>query len=86
MARYIDKDKIPYYLDTSEEAPMEGRKIAFKSDVDKIPTADVEEVKHGEWIEDGDYQVCSVCGEEHHWDEYRATYCDACGAKMDGRK
>ena len=41
MARYIDADKIPYYLDTSEEAPMEGRKIAFKSDIEKIPTADV---------------------------------------------
>ena len=41
MARYIDADKIPYYLDTSEEAPMEGRQIAFKSDIEKIPTADV---------------------------------------------
>ena len=42
---YIGRDKIPYYIDTSEEAPMEGRKIAFKSDIDKLPTADVEEIK-----------------------------------------
>ena len=55
-------------------------------DISKIPAADVEEVKHGEWIEDGEYQICSVCGEEHHWDEYRATYCEDCGAKMDGGK
>ena len=41
MPRYIDADKIPYYLDTSEEAPIEGRQIAFKSDIEKIPTADV---------------------------------------------
>ena len=41
MARYIDVEKIPYYLDTSEEAPMEGRMIAYKSDIDKFPTADV---------------------------------------------
>lgn len=41
---YIDVDKIPYYLDTSENAPMEGRRVAFKSDIDKIPTADVAEV------------------------------------------
>ena len=47
--------------------------------------ADFVEVKHGEWIVDGEYQVCSVCGEEHHWDEYRATYCEDCGAKMDGK-
>lgn len=53
---------------------------------DFINKADVAEVKHGEWIEDGEYQICSVCGEEHHWDEYRATYCEDCGAKMDGGK
>ena len=47
--------------------------------------ADVVEVKHGYWKEDGEYQICSVCGEEHHWDEYRATYCEDCGTKMDGR-
>ena len=41
MARYIDADKIPYYLNISEEAPIEGRQIAFKSDIEKIPTADV---------------------------------------------
>lgn len=46
--------------------------------------ADYAEVKRGRWIDDGEYQVCSVCGEEHHWDEYRATYCEDCGAKMDG--
>lgn len=41
-------------------------------------------VRHGHWIEDGDCQICSECGEEHCWDEYRAAYCDSCGAKMDG--
>lgn len=48
------------------------------------PAADVAPVVHGHWIEDGDYQICSECGEEHCWDEYRAAYCDSCGAKMDG--
>ena len=42
------------------------------------------EVKHGRWIKDGEVVVCSECGEEHAWDEYRATYCEDCGAKMDG--
>lgn len=40
-------------------------------------------VRHGRWIKDGDVVCCSECGEEHAWDEYRATYCDVCGAKMD---
>ncbi len=51
----------------------------------KAPAADVAPVRHGHWIEDGDYQICSECGEEHCWDEYRAAYCDSCGAKMDGK-
>lgn len=49
-----------------------------------IPAADVVEVRHGHWIEDGDVQICSECGEEHEWVDYRAPYCDTCGAKMDG--
>lgn len=47
-----------------------------------------EEVKrlqrHGHWIEEEDIQICSECGEEHSWQDYRASYCDNCGAKMDG--
>lgn len=54
--------------------------------VKDTPSADVRPERHGKWIEDGDgVQVCSECGEEHRWDEYRATYCDICGAKMDGK-
>ena len=49
------------------------------------PAADVAPVRHGHWIENGDCQICSECGEEHCWDEYRAAYCDSCGAKMDGK-
>lgn len=49
------------------------------------PAAKVAPVRHGHWIEDGDCQICSECGEEHCWGEYRATYCDSCGALMDGK-
>jgi hypothetical protein len=39
----------------------------------------------GEWITDEEgYVTCSVCGEEHTWDEFRPPYCDMCGAKMKG--
>ncbi len=50
----------------------------------ETPAADVAPVKHGHWIEEGDIQICSECGEEHSWQDYRASYCDVCGAKMDG--
>lgn len=41
-------------------------------------------VRHGYWKEDGDIQICSECGEEHCWADYRAPYCETCGAKMIG--
>ena len=50
----------------------------------KAPAADVALVKHAHWIEQDGMQICSGCGEEHTWDDFRAAYCDCCGAKMDG--
>lgn len=60
-----------------------------------LPTADVVEVKHGEWIEEtyidekrSDFK-CSVCEFDDTF--YRNLmsfykYCPYCGAKMDGKK
>lgn len=47
-----------------------------------IPAADVAPVRRGRWIEEDGIQICSECGEEHEWGDYRAPYCDTCGAKM----
>lgn len=52
--------------------------------LEKVPAADVAPVVHGRWLEEDGVQICSNCGEEHCWDEYRATFCDSCGARMDG--
>ena len=66
--------------------------------IDKIPAADVAEVRHGKWIKtypdnrlDGDY-YCSNCyagvdiatGEETPIDR-ELYYCPNCGARMDGK-
>ena len=50
--------------------------------IKSIPAADVAEVRRGRWIEEDGIQICSECGEEHEWEDYRAPYCDTCGAKM----
>ena len=56
--------------------------------VDETPTADVVEVKHGEWSIAIGYDInkkvkCSVC----ELMTYEPTaYCPHCGAKMDGGK
>lgn len=40
-------------------------------------------VVHGRWVDVGEgYVACSRCGEEHGWADYRAAYCEDCGAKM----
>ncbi len=56
--------------------------------IDNTPTADVQEVKHGAWINEyyyGDnfYHTCDQCHTEqlvNYYDEY----CAKCGSKMDG--
>jgi hypothetical protein len=52
-------------------------------DIKNMPAADVAPVVHGKWLEEDGAQIYSNCGEEHCWDEYRATFCDNCGARMD---
>lgn len=47
---------------------------------------DVEIVKIGHWIEEDGVQICSECGEEHEWLDYRASVCDCCGARMKARE
>ena len=58
------------------------------------PTADVAEVKHGEWNRHEDFEhcwyECSNCGGEPLRSIWGVTcfteYCPYCGAKMDGGK
>lgn len=49
----------------------------------KIANGELKEVVRGTWITDCGIQICSNCGEEHDWQDYRAAYCDCCGAKME---
>ena len=57
-----------------------------KSYIQKLPAADVQEVKHGEWVRDEfDMLCCSECNEEPEFENI-TSYCPYCGAKMDGEK
>ena len=82
MARYIDALEIRYI-----HRPQTQDDIAYKDEIDKIPTADVAPVVHGHWEtiynDCGHYgfEKCSACGDEYGSLTYR--YCPSCGAKMD---
>ena len=59
------------------------------------PTVDAEPVRHGHWIDMGDFESCSVCHSTHlkEFQSYygkvewvKTPYCPYCGAKMDAER
>ena len=84
MSRYIDADNLISVLDILSD---KGGDIRYweqlKTIVDSMPTADVQEIKRGRWIEvndDDSLYKCSACGELSCCN---SPYCGECGAKMD---
>ena len=93
MARYIDADKLIADLKKNEMWSRERDRTEASITVNKQPTVDVEEVKHGEWFllddcaNEGVY--CSVCHKKVYKKDYanqklKSPRCPNCGAKMDG--
>ena len=67
----------------------------YSPNMSKIPIADVEKVKHGEWLmcltdepwQKGYHGRCSVCGAIYSYNISKMPKrCDNCDAKMDGGK
>ncbi len=102
MARYIDADLLRIEMEDLYEHHIEMRNFSADGAVadcltmlNNAPTADVEEVKHGEWFlldecsNEGVY--CSECHKKVYRKEYanqkvKSKFCPNCGAKMDGGK
>lgn len=91
MAEYIDREDFCENICKCNKNGCDKSQCAIW----KTPTADVEEVKHGEWKHE--CLECSVCkrniSEIYDADSYMSygieddlRYCPYCGAKMDGGK
>lgn len=100
MAEYINKDKLLERIDKLfDETSVDGEEqigvLKSRRVIRNEPTADVVEVKHGEWVMTVYTTVsprgrfitnkkfsCSVCkrGNGRH----TTPYCPNCGAKMEG--
>ena len=97
MARYIDAEELRQKF--NEMVRVIGREMSVNfivDTIDKTPTADVVEVKHGQWLYNTenastpagitrDFAIgykCSLCGRT---EINKEPYCN-CGAKMDGEK
>lgn len=102
MTAYIKRSDIADRIDYYESHSVGGEHYAYeicKKEIQDIPTADVQEVKHGYWIItnklqgneiDGvwteRYLQCSECGYERRHSWLRGeypNYCEDCGYKMD---
>lgn len=96
MSRYIDADKLKSQFlkdydiltdiirEQNSNSAIIGVSEFIGNTINSIPTADVQEVKHGKYIGEQQYgdcvmQHCSQCGYLVYVDDY----CGHCGAKMD---
>lgn len=83
MSRYIDADALKESMHLYGFRSVDLTVTEFIEDV--LPTADVREVVHGEWIDKGeDYMIrwtCSNCGRR---DTHIYDFCPDCGADMRG--
>lgn len=100
MTRYIDANKIEYktmsfpVLDGMLVRTKDIDNIVERQDIDNIPTANVQEVKHGKWVENGleekegevMYIRCFRCSECNGKVNEKFKFCPHCGAKMDAKK
>ncbi len=98
MAEYIDREKAIdlFYPVDPENDGSDGCTVLFQSGnyssdeietmLSELPAADVDPVRHGEWmIADTviENAVCSCC-RTHFQSYYQAySYCPNCGARMD---
>ena len=100
MAEYIEREAISeeirkyYYKNPPNFSYGEG----FDRGLDRAqraildaPSADVAPVRHGRWIDKGEYAVCMECGGRSgtQYDGVEpiplmTQFCPNCGAKMDG--
>lgn len=101
MVEYISREAVTnlsYYhgIRATYDNPMpDGVDAVDVIDIEKIPAADVVEVKHGWWVNDDAWPTCNKCGslapiDVDEWDfrgkirPHMADYCPNCGVKMDG--
>lgn len=86
MPRYIDANNIVYWVRHTSRDGLEDdiRKVAFKDAIERIPIADVQEVKHGHWeLIKNDRSKCSECGFQRNIEtQFGWKFCPMCGADM----
>lgn len=86
MAEYIERELAIEALSRGDGCGNVCRRA-----IERILAADVAPVRHGRWIDKGEYAVCTECGGRSgiQYDGVEpipliTQFCPNCGAKMDG--
>lgn len=86
MTEYIERELAIEALSRGEGCGNVCRRA-----IERILAADVAPVRHGRWIDKGEYAVCMECGGRSgiQYDGVEpiplmTQFCPNCGAKMDG--
>lgn len=85
MSKYIDAVKTAEIVSERHKIPLSELLDTFA----QVPTADVKEVKHGQWSSFPAYKnnytdICYECTECGCVDTDPMNFCPNCGARMDG--
>lgn len=87
VSKKIDALEVPvFYADGNLDCYQEGFKDALKQVVEILenqPVANVQEIRHGEWIKTKNERECSLCGYFYFANNINFNFCPHCGAKMD---
>ena len=93
MFEYIERNALLAKINENPAEKNGERCAQILEAILEAPTADVEPVKHGEWVNNDNewkFYKCSICGNEAYWDtdygQQLFDYCSNCGAKMDGKE
>ena len=91
MSRYIDAEDLKAVIRANDWSnPVVPDVVGII--IDRTPTADVVEVRHGKWVKTNSRlaeMTCSLCGFTYygeHDEECMSNFCPECGAKMDGER
>lgn len=97
ITEYIEREAILCMVrpdDPSDEKAaitIATAKKLIRNIVSRTPASDVAPIRHGRWIDKGEYAVCTECGGRSgtQYDGVEpiplmTQFCPNCGAKMDG--
>lgn len=94
MDEYIEREDLLELYRMDDPVLNENGHVplsVIRQNIMDIPAADVAPVRHGRWIDKGEYAVCAECGGRSgtQYDGVEpiplmTQFCPNCGAKMDG--